>query len=161
MFNKNNQQKQEKPVGFFTKYLGGHIRFPTNEGCMVWVYSNKVVIDLMKSKHQFNIPYSSMVDLKNADGGNKLDGKRAVALGLVFVPLGVVSLIWKKHHVLTMIEYKDENNENRTIVLDFEDNTRNVQPVIYDRMVAARTKAVELILEPTLIQKEHLGGPFN
>jgi hypothetical protein len=142
---------------------------------MVWVYSDKVVIDLMKSKHQFNIPYSSMVDLKNADGGNKLDGKRAVALGLVFVPLGVVSLIWKKHHVFTVIEYKDENNENRTIILDFEENTRNVQPVIYDRMVAARTQIVEPItiqetkrympesmLSTTAITKqEHTGGPFN
>jgi hypothetical protein len=117
----------------------------------------------------------SQIRLCEPDGGNRLDGKRAVALGLVFVPLGVVSLIWKKHHVFTVIEYKDENNENRTIILDFEENTRNVQPVIYDRMVGARTQIVEpitiqetkrympesMLSTPEITKQGHTGGPFN
>jgi hypothetical protein len=117
----------------------------------------------------------SQIRLCEPDGGNRLDGKRAVALGLVFIPLGVVSLIWKKHHVFTVIEYKDENNENRTIILDFEENTRNVQPVIYDRMVVARTQIVEpitiqetkrympesMLSTPEITKQGHTGGPFN
>ena len=96
---------------------------------MVWIYSDKLIIDLLKTKHQFNIPYSTMVDMKNTDGGNKIDSERILLAGVVG------GLLWKKHHVLTIIEYKDEKNESRTLVLDFENNANYVQSIIYDRMV--------------------------
>jgi hypothetical protein len=157
MFGKDKKEDVGKPLCYFAKYVGGHIRFPSDENCMVWIYPDKLIIDLLKSKHQFNISYSSMVDMKNADGGNKIDLGRVVLTGVL------VGLLWKKQHVLTVIEYKDDKNESRTLVLDFESNARHVQPIIYDRMVSAKTMPTPiptLTQEPTAIQ-EHLGGPFN
>jgi hypothetical protein len=51
--------------------------------------------------------------------------------------LGIVGGLWKKKHVYTVIQYKDEIEE-RTIVLDFGNKIEEAQPLIYRKMLDSR-----------------------
>jgi len=69
-----------------------------------------------------------MTDIRNIDGGSKVDFDRVMVAG-------VLGALWKKHHVITLIEYNDENKtEPQRIALDLGDGIQKVQPMIYQRM---------------------------
>ena len=46
---------------------------PTEVGAYVKFYEDRVVIDLLKGKHQTVIPYEDMSDMQNIDAGKKYD----------------------------------------------------------------------------------------
>jgi hypothetical protein len=71
-----------------------------------------------------------MTDLQNVGAGKK-DIDRVIGLGLVSVGVGtLVGLLWKRHAIVTIIKYNDNNSEPQTIALDFMANTRYAQPII-------------------------------
>jgi uncharacterized protein YueI len=65
----------EKPIVIhYAKYLGllsSKKLYPLEEDAYVKFYQDRVVIDLLKSKHQTVIPYKNMADMQNIDAGKK------------------------------------------------------------------------------------------
>jgi hypothetical protein len=70
-----------------------------------------------------------MTDLQNMDAGNRVDIERVVGLGVI------PGLLWKKHHVVTVIKYTDDASVPQIMALDFRENTRYAQPLIYKKML--------------------------
>jgi hypothetical protein len=107
------------------KYAGGDPMFPTEENAVVFMFEDRIQVELFnKSKKIFVIPYKNMTDVKSTDGGDRVDAER-------FLLLGIGGLLWKKHHLYTILEYTEEN-ESRELVIDFMNNTKNAQPIIYE-----------------------------
>jgi Short C-terminal domain len=65
-----------------------------------------------------------MTDIENVDAGKKVDLDRVFALGIVG------GLLWKRHAILTVIKYSDDDSKPQTIALDFMHNTKYAQPII-------------------------------
>jgi hypothetical protein len=89
---------------------------------------NTVVIDLLKSKHQTVIPYKNMREIQNVDAGKKFDLEKGIVGGL----------IWKRHAILTVLKYSDDDSKPQTMALDFMANTKYAQPLIDREMREAR-----------------------
>jgi len=146
--------QKEKPLAYYAKYLGGHKRFPKEDN--IAVYIHPTLLELAFKSHSIKIPYSDINDIENIDKGKVFDGARIAALGMI-------GLLAKRKINATVIQCKDEY-DTHDIALDFLSNAQHAQPIIYDRMMQAR-KVQKLTHtqqeEPTLIQKEHSGGPFN
>ncbi len=64
------------------------------------------------------------------------DEKKIAAMRVVL--LGVVGLLWKKKHLYTVIQYVDPLSEQQNLVFDFENKIEEVQPLIYNKVIAAR-----------------------
>ena len=130
-----NKENIEKPiVTHYAKYIGvlsSNKSYPTEEGAYVKFYEDRIVIDLLKSKHQTVIPYENMTEIQNLDAGKKFDADKIVALG----PAG---LLWRRHAIITIVKYSDDSYEPQTIALDFEHNTKYAQPILDRRMRKAR-----------------------
>lgn len=77
-----------------------------------------------------------MTNIENANE-DKISAMRVAALGLVFLPLAIVGAMWKKKHVYTVIQYKDEIGE-KTTVLDFRNKIDEAQPLIYHKMLDSK-----------------------
>jgi hypothetical protein len=69
-----------------------------------------------------------MTDIENVDAGKKVDLDRVFALGIVG------GLLWKRHAILTVIKYSDDDSKPQTIVLDFIHNTKYAQPLLVKKM---------------------------
>jgi hypothetical protein len=133
----------EKPIVlYYAKYIGvlsSNKSYPVEEGAYVNVYEDRMDVDLPKSKFKTTVPYKNMTDIQNVDAGNKVDLDRVIGLGLLTGGIGsVVALFWKRHHIITIIKYTDENLDNQIIALDFESNTEYAQPIIDKKMREAR-----------------------
>ena len=75
-----------------------------------------------------------MIDMQNVDAGNKVDVERVIGLGVLTAGIGsIFGLLWKRHHIVTVIKYNDVNGE-QTIALDFLANTQYAQTLIYKKM---------------------------
>ena len=125
-----NKENVEKPIVLhYAKYigvLGSNKSYPTEEGAYVNFYEDRVVIDLLKSKHQTVIPYKNMTEIQNVDAGKKVDIDR--------LSMGIVGLLWKRHAVITVIKYSDDTSEPQIVALDFMHNTKYAQPIMDRRM---------------------------
>jgi hypothetical protein len=72
-----------------------------------------------------------MTDLQNVDAGNKVDLDRVLGLSLASLGVGtLIGLLWKRHHIVTIIKYTDEAQASQTVALDFLANTKYAQPLI-------------------------------
>ena len=90
-----------------------------------------------KGEAKITIPYRNMSDLQNVDAGNKVDLDRVLGLSLASLGVGtLVGLLWKRHHIVTIIKYTDEVKASQTIALDFLANTKYAQPLIFLLIVA-------------------------
>jgi hypothetical protein len=87
-------------------------------------------VELLKSKFKTEIPYGQIFDIQKVDAGNKDDLERVIGYRLG----SIVGLLWKRHHIITIIKYTDETYENQTIAFDFEINTEYAQPIIEKKM---------------------------
>jgi len=83
----------------------------------------------MKKKPSIIVSYESMYKIETANE-DKISAFRVAMLGNV-------GGLWKKKHVYTVIQYKDEVGE-KTIVLDFGKRIDEVQPLIYQNMLESR-----------------------
>ncbi|MGB7558993.1 MAG: SHOCT domain-containing protein [Nitrososphaeraceae archaeon] len=134
-----NKENVERPiVTHYAKYigvLGSNKSYPLEEGSYVKFFEDRVVIDLLKSKHQTVVPYKNMTEVQNVDAGKKVELERIVGLSLVSVGIeSIVGLLWKRHAIITVIKYSDDSSEPQTIALDFEHNTKYAQPLIDGKM---------------------------
>jgi hypothetical protein len=124
-----NKENVEKPiVTHYAKYIGvlsSNKSYPTEEGAYVNFYEDRIVIDLLKSKHQTVIPYKNMTEVQNVDAGNKVDLERVIGLSAITAGIGrIVSLLWKRHAIIIVIKYSDDTSEPQTMALDFMSNTK-------------------------------------
>jgi hypothetical protein len=117
----------EKPIVlYYAKYIGvlsSNKSYPVEEGAYVKFYEDRLVIELLKRKYKTTIPYKNMTKVENIDAGKKFDIDRIVALG-------IPGLFWKRHHILTVLKYTDDDSNPQTIALDFEANTEYAQPLL-------------------------------
>ena len=116
-------------------YLGTNKLIPTEQEIYLHVYEEGILIQFRKIKRtQIEIPYTSVTEVLNVDGGNKTELDRVLAFG-------ILGGMWKKQHILTIIKYKDKSfpDKEQVIVFDFEKGLQKVQPLIYEKMQKART----------------------
>ena len=131
----NNSSK----IYFFKgKYLGGHILHPKPQKITLVLRPDKLVIDEL----EFELPYSSIKNIENTTE-EKIKASRVIGLGLIWLPLGIAGLFWKKRSVYTHLVYQDELGMNTSIILDFDKNLNEVQKEIYRRAVAERKTSKE------------------
>lgn len=114
-------------------YVGGHHAYPTSANTRIYIHNDRIEIGQREENTILQIPYSNMTNIQNMDE-KKISALRVVGLGLVFVPLAIVGAVWKKKHIYTVIQYKDEVGE-QTIVLDFGRFIDKIQPFIYRKML--------------------------
>jgi hypothetical protein len=129
---KDNYDIEKPEVTYYAKYievLRSNKSNPVDEGAYVNIYEGRIGVELRKSKFKIEIPYGQIFDIQKVDAGNKVDLERVIRLG------GIVDLLWKRHHIITIIKYTDETYENQTIALDFEINTEYAQPIIEKKCV--------------------------
>jgi hypothetical protein len=127
-----DKDNEEKPIVFYYAkqigVLGTNISLPIEEDAYVYLYEDRIDVKLLKRESRTVIPYKSMTDLQNMDAGNKVDIERVVGLGVI------PGLLWKKHHVVTVIKYTDDASVPQIMALDFRDDTKYAQPLIYKKM---------------------------
>lgn len=133
--NKDKDGDEEKPIIFYyAKYvgvLGSDKSRPVDEGSYVYLFEDKIVVELLKSKIRITIPYRNMTDLQNVDAGNKVDLDRVVGLSIASLGVGtLIGLLWKRHHIVSIIKYVDDDHASQIIALDFLGNTQYAQPII-------------------------------
>ena len=119
---------------FDAKYLGGHKAHPVKKQKDVRIDIFLDRIEVHSDEFIFNIPYTQMINIENMDE-KKITLKR-------FILVGLFALAWKKKKVYTVIEYND-GVDTQEIAFDFEKHLEKQQPVIYQKMIAARTKKDE------------------
>ena len=112
--------------------MGGHVEYPKPMHSRVYVYNDRIQLE----NPNLIIPYKTITSIENMDE-KKISAKRVVALGLVFAPLAIVGAMWKKNHIYTVIQFKDEVGE-KAIVLDFGDKVDDIQGWIYRRMLSSK-----------------------
>jgi len=129
---------------YYANYLGGHVEYPKSRRCGINLKEDRLELyfeqksygDKFEKKPTLIISYQSITNIENMDE-KRISALRVVALGLIFVPLAIVGALWKKKHVYTVIQYKDEISE-RTIVLDFGKKIDEAQPLIYHKMLESK-----------------------
>jgi hypothetical protein len=82
--------------------MGGHKAFAQKFNTGVLEYNDCIELTALDT----TIYYNQIVDIANEDE-EKIRKRRIVALGLVFLPLASVGLVWKKKFHYTVIEYND------------------------------------------------------
>jgi len=130
--NKPVQQPFKSQTEFLATYVGGHILYPKlRKGVVVSVLHDKLSV----SDVNIEIPFTSITKIENGDE------KKIAALRVVL--LGVVGALWKKKHVYTIIQFKDELQNEQTMIFDFEDQIEIVQPLIYNKVLEVRKKNMD------------------
>jgi len=112
--------------------MGGHVEYPKPMNSRIYLYYDRIQVE----NPDLIIPYQSMTNIENMDE-KKISAKRVIGLGLVFVILAIVGAMWKKNHIYTVIQYKDEVGE-KIIILDFGKNVDDFQGWIYRRMICSK-----------------------
>lgn len=109
------------------QYIGGHKAYPSSTNTKMYIYNDHIEIE----NPPLTIPYSEMTNIENAD-------KEKISL-LRVVMFGVIGVLWKKNHIFTVIQYRDEMDDH-TIVVDFDEYIDEAQPLIYRKMLEWRKK---------------------
>jgi hypothetical protein len=128
--------EEEKPVMYYTEYLGGLVQYPLKQHARILIYKDKFAITPMdmKQKPLVEIPYERMTHIETVTGEKRVDTDRALILP-------IVGLFWKKGRMITIIKYIDKQGFEHTIVTDFRENVKYIQPKLYERMCAAKVVA--------------------
>ena len=138
-------KNKDKPISYYARYLGGHPRYPGDQD--IGVYVHPTLLELAFKGHSIIIPYSEIKNITNLDKGKVFDGGNIATFG-------VVGLLMKRKVNAMIIEYNDaETSEIQTVGLDFWNNTKHAQPIIYDRMNQARTMPIITEKAPTQIEE--------
>lgn len=112
-------------------YVGGHKAHPTSADTCIYIYNDRIEIGVSEEDTELSIPYANMIGIENADK-DKISAFRVVMFG-------VIGALWKKKAIYTVIQYRDEMDE-QTIVLDFGNDIDKLQPFIYRKMLEFRKK---------------------
>ena len=128
----------EQVKSYFANYLGGHVEYPKSRRCGINLHDDRLELyfeeksffsDGFEKKPTLIISYQSMTSIENTNE-DRISAMRVAMLG-------IIGGLWKKKHVYTVIQYKDEISE-RTIVLDFGNKIDEAQPLIYHKMLDSR-----------------------
>jgi hypothetical protein len=118
------------------EYSGGHPQYPTSNYCYCKLYENRLEICYWNRDTQYYeespsivIPYDHIINIENADK-DKISAYRVAMLG-------IVGALWKKKHIYTIIQYKEEKGE-RSVIIDFGKDINEVQPFIYKKMLESK-----------------------
>ena len=170
LFGKDKDQKDKEPIEkpivlYYAKYIGvggTNKSLPIDEGIYVRIYDDRIDIDFLKSKGPRTIiHYDEMIDMQHIDAGNKVDLERVIGLGVLTAGIGsIVGLLWKRHHIVTVIKYDDANGE-QTIALDFQGNTKYAQPLIYEKMRDIQQQRKLESLENTVNQPSSIADELS
>ncbi len=109
------------------QYIGGHKAYPSSTDTKTYIYNDQVEIE----NPQLTIPFSAMTNIENAD-------KEKISLFRV-VMFGVVGALWKKNHIVTVIQYRDEIDDH-TIVVDFDVYIDDAQSLNYRKKLEFRNR---------------------
>lgn len=142
---------------FYIKYLGGHVEYPKPLDSIVFLYYDRMHLHFWNGNTYDKdatlvISYQSIINLENMDE-KKISAKRVIGLGLVALPLAIVGAMWKKNHVYTLIQYKDDVSE-KIVILDFDDNL-DIQGWIYRRTPASGKTSILTLSEGEFINYEN------
>ena len=73
-----------------------------------------------------------------------MDVDSVIGLGLMTAGVGsVVGLLWKRHAIVTVIKYNDNNSEPQNIALDFMANTKYARPIIDRKLREVNPKLLD------------------
>lgn len=129
----------EPEAYYYAKYLGGHKLYPNSRGVKVSIYSDLVEIPQINVR----LTYFSMTNIENKKGEKSSAlWKGGLRLHLRLISLrtagAIVSTLWKKRGIYTVIHYVGISKEEQTLVFDFKDNLEKAQQMIYTKMTASR-----------------------
>ena len=127
--NQGKDKEEEKPIVYYYAkqigVLGTNVSLPIEEDAYVCLYEDRINVKLLKRESNTIIPYKNITNLQNVDAGDKVDIERVVGLGVI------PGLLWKKHHVVTVIKYTDDASAPQIMAINFRDDTKYAQPLIY------------------------------
>ena len=129
--NKDKDDVEKSIIYYYAKQigvLGTNVSSPIEEGAHVHIYEDRIEVELLKDKSRTIILYKNMTDLQNLDAGDKVDIDRVIGTGII------PGLLWKRHHIITVIKYTDDANVSQIMAIDFLDDTKYAQPLIYKKM---------------------------
>jgi hypothetical protein len=92
------------------------------------LYPNNLFIDEM----ELPIPYKNIKRLEN------MTKDKITAARVVF--LGIAGALWKKEQLYTVIKYKDAKSKSDLSLVFKFDKIKEVQPMIYQKMVESKKK---------------------
>lgn len=124
----SEQYINREVMEFIGEYIGGHPAFPVNENVRLTLWAQSLEIPELG----LSIPYQ---DIKRV--GNMTKKKIAVTR-IIF--LGVIGALWKKEQLFMVLTYQDKVAETDLSMVFRMDKIEEVQPLIYQRMVHAKTK---------------------
>lgn len=128
--NKHTDNVEKPIIYYYAKQigvLGTNVSSPIQEDAHVHIYEDRIEVELLKDKARIIIPYKAMTDLQNLDAGNKVDIDRVIGTGII------PGFLWKRHHIITVIKYTDDVNVSQIMAIDFLDDTKYAQPLIYKK----------------------------
>lgn len=129
----------DNPDSYHIKYKGGHKAYPSPTATRMHFYQDRIEVD----NPALVIPFRFMKNIDNIRE-KRISALRVFILGIIFIPLAIVGAIWKKEHIYTIIHYREEDEDDQKIIVDFEKNLDSAQSVIYKKMLIFR-KARKLL----------------
>jgi len=118
--------KRKEKTGYKAKYLGGHAAFPKQMKIELQLMPDHIFIPEMPLK----IPYKNIVNIQS------LTKEKLTAMRLLF--LNILAFAMKKKKLYMMLSFKDEAGLTHNMIFDVK-KIDEVQPVIYQRMMQAKT----------------------
>ena len=119
------------------EYLGGHKLFPNDKTrAAVGLFTDRM--EILGGPLHLIIPYSDITGVESYQQGVKIN-KAAI------LPFGILpALLSSKKRIVTVMQYKNDfmTDEEQTLYLDFDNNTKQSQSVIYQRMIENKASDV-------------------
>jgi hypothetical protein len=113
--------KMKRGIMYYEKYLGGLGNYATEQHVKIWIFPERLEITPLGIK----IPYTKLRDIKSAQAGKRFSSS---------------GLFWMADRIVTTLEYTDGSEDPQKIFMDFGENTKYVQPRIYENMMKARAE---------------------
>jgi hypothetical protein len=133
--NKDRGNDGEEPIIFYyAEYIGSNKSQPVEEASYVYIHDDKIIVKILKSKVRIKIPFSTITHIQNVDARNKEQLDRIIGLDSISALVGRRDFLRKRHDIVTIIKYTDEDLAPQVIALDFLDNTKHAQPLIEKQM---------------------------
>jgi hypothetical protein len=114
------------------EYMGGQAAYPKHEVITIKLHDDRMEIDFTKSKSWLEVPYSNITGINNTSK-KKISLRWAIFLGILFLPLVIIPLIWKKKLTYTRIDFK-KNSIDQYLVIDFDRNLKFAQRFLNKKM---------------------------
>ncbi|MFZ0328905.1 MAG: hypothetical protein WBP64_11245 [Nitrososphaeraceae archaeon] len=95
--------------------------YPAEQHVKIWIFPERLEITPLGIK----ILYTKLSDIKSTQAGKRISSS---------------GLFWMADRIVTTLKYTDESEDPQKIFMDFGENTKYVQPRIYENMMKARAE---------------------